>query len=459
MFRFRTLRCPRPTREGPDGDGRAGQQVRRARAPACPVQERSRRRVEAILDATERLVVERGVEALTTREIALGAGVPGGLALPVLRRQGGRPARPRRARHGRDGRAGRRRPRRARAAGDLTVASARRDRDARLRHRLRAAAAPSSRSTCAGAPTPRVHAFGREHNVRIAARPARARPRVRPGAAPDLTEQVAVLAVEVGDRVFQLAYEHDPRGDAALVEEGVAMMTAYLERYAAVSPRPPGHERARRRRRAPRAGWRPRACSSAPPATCQPAGARPGRGHRLRRRAGRLPGPRRRARRPRRHASSTAGSCPTSELGLHLGVYADQPARGAVVHTHAPWSTAVACVLDELPVLHYQQLLLGGAVRVAPYATFGSAELAASRARRARGPPGRADGQPRLGRRRRHASTRPSSTPCCSSGSPRCTTAPRRSARPACSPTPSRRTSSSPPCRRDHGTDRQEDDR
>jgi L-fuculose-phosphate aldolase len=72
------------------------------------------------------------------------------------------------------------------------------------------------------------------------------------------------------------------------------------------------------------------------------------------------------------------GLVPTSELGLHLGVYADQPAVGAVVHTHAPWSTAVACVLDELPVLHYQQLLLGGAVRVAPYATFGSAELATS---------------------------------------------------------------------------------
>jgi L-fuculose-phosphate aldolase len=68
---------------------------------------------------------------------------------------------------------------------------------------------------------------------------------------------------------------------------------------------------------------------------------------------------------------------PTSELSLHLGVYADTSAA-AVVHTHAPYATAVACVLDELPVLHYQQLLLGGAVRVAPYATFGSAELAAS---------------------------------------------------------------------------------
>jgi L-fuculose-phosphate aldolase len=67
---------------------------------------------------------------------------------------------------------------------------------------------------------------------------------------------------------------------------------------------------------------------------------------------------------------------PTSELELHLGIYADTGAA-AVVHTHAPCSTAVACVLDELPVIHYQQLLLGGAVRVAPYATFGTPELAA----------------------------------------------------------------------------------
>jgi L-fuculose-phosphate aldolase len=69
---------------------------------------------------------------------------------------------------------------------------------------------------------------------------------------------------------------------------------------------------------------------------------------------------------------------PTSELSLHLGVYADSPGTAAVVHTHAPWSTAVACVLEELPVVHYQQMLLGGTVRVAPYATFGTPELADS---------------------------------------------------------------------------------
>lgn len=67
---------------------------------------------------------------------------------------------------------------------------------------------------------------------------------------------------------------------------------------------------------------------------------------------------------------------PTSELSLHLGVYADTGAA-AVVHTHAPFATAIACVLDELPVLHYQQLALGGEIRVAPYATFGTPELAA----------------------------------------------------------------------------------
>jgi L-fuculose-phosphate aldolase len=68
---------------------------------------------------------------------------------------------------------------------------------------------------------------------------------------------------------------------------------------------------------------------------------------------------------------------PTSELDLHLGVYARHDAR-AVVHTHAPKATALSCVLEVLPCVHYQQLLLGGDVRVAPYATFGTPELATS---------------------------------------------------------------------------------
>lgn len=67
---------------------------------------------------------------------------------------------------------------------------------------------------------------------------------------------------------------------------------------------------------------------------------------------------------------------PTSEVDLHLAALAATGA-GAVVHTHAPHATAVACVRDTLPVLHYQQILLGGEIRVAPYATFGTPELAA----------------------------------------------------------------------------------
>jgi L-fuculose-phosphate aldolase len=66
---------------------------------------------------------------------------------------------------------------------------------------------------------------------------------------------------------------------------------------------------------------------------------------------------------------------PTSERELHLGVYRRYDA-GAVVHTHSPMATALSCVLDELPCVHYGLLALGGTVRVAPYRTFGTPELA-----------------------------------------------------------------------------------
>ena len=69
------------------------------------------------------------------------------------------------------------------------------------------------------------------------------------------------------------------------------------------------------------------------------------------------------------------GPEPTSELGLHLGVYGALDWAGAVVHTHSPMATAVGCVVDELPPIHYAMLALGGSVRVAPYATFGTEEL------------------------------------------------------------------------------------
>jgi len=66
---------------------------------------------------------------------------------------------------------------------------------------------------------------------------------------------------------------------------------------------------------------------------------------------------------------------PTSEIALHLGAYR-RYGTGAVVHTHAPVATALSTVLDELPCIHYEMLGLGGSVRVAPYKTFGTPELA-----------------------------------------------------------------------------------
>jgi L-fuculose-phosphate aldolase len=66
---------------------------------------------------------------------------------------------------------------------------------------------------------------------------------------------------------------------------------------------------------------------------------------------------------------------PTSEVALHLAVLRERGA-GSVVHTHSPAATAVACALDELPLIHYDMLAFGGTVRVAPYLTFGTPELA-----------------------------------------------------------------------------------
>ncbi len=66
----------------------------------------------------------------------------------------------------------------------------------------------------------------------------------------------------------------------------------------------------------------------------------------------------------------------TSELDLHLVAYRDHGA-GAVVHSHPPAATAVSCLeLDELPLVHYELLRLGGAVRIARFAPFGTPELA-----------------------------------------------------------------------------------
>jgi L-fuculose-phosphate aldolase len=63
---------------------------------------------------------------------------------------------------------------------------------------------------------------------------------------------------------------------------------------------------------------------------------------------------------------------PTSELPLHLA----RPEVGAVVHTHSVAATALSALVDEVPPAHYYVAMFGGPVLVAPYATYGTEELA-----------------------------------------------------------------------------------
>ncbi|MGI5129592.1 class II aldolase/adducin family protein [Pseudonocardia sp. CA-107938] len=70
------------------------------------------------------------------------------------------------------------------------------------------------------------------------------------------------------------------------------------------------------------------------------------------------------------------GPVPSSEAPMHVALYRATGA-GAVVHTHPIYATAVSTLVDELPPIHYMLAALGGRLRVAPYATYGTPELAA----------------------------------------------------------------------------------
>lgn len=193
-----------------------------------PTQARSRRKVEHLLDAAAALVVERGVEALTTRDIAEAAQVPVASLYQYFA-----------------------------AKEDVLLAIAARDMaemdaqvladlaaepaltlEALVRTTMRAFVTVYHRRRAfveiylRGRTNAAVHQFGREHNARVAQLLRDVA--IEQGLAlPSLSPTVAMLAVEVGDRVFQLAFEHDDDGDPALIEEGITMVSAYLERHTA----------------------------------------------------------------------------------------------------------------------------------------------------------------------------------------------------------------------------------
>ena len=67
---------------------------------------------------------------------------------------------------------------------------------------------------------------------------------------------------------------------------------------------------------------------------------------------------------------------PSTEWRMHRDVYACRSDAAAVVHTHSPHATSLACLRRGLPSFHYEVAFAGGPdIRCADYATFGTQEL------------------------------------------------------------------------------------
>lgn len=192
-----------------------------------PQQSRSKERVERILDAAGVLVVQQGVDALSTRTIADRAGIPVASLYQYFADKD-----------------------------DILLALVERDieaMDAQVAEDLAALKSITVREIVAttmaafvtvyhrspafvmiwlrGRTNQAIRDYGREHNRRVAAD-------LHAFAAglgllvPESTVLHAELAVELGDRLFQLAFEQSLEGDPAVLGEAVKVVAGYLELYA-----------------------------------------------------------------------------------------------------------------------------------------------------------------------------------------------------------------------------------
>lgn len=67
---------------------------------------------------------------------------------------------------------------------------------------------------------------------------------------------------------------------------------------------------------------------------------------------------------------------PAAETTLHMAIYQHGEAdTRAAVHAHMDNAAAVSAALAELPPVHHSAALLGGAIPVTRYATYGTGEL------------------------------------------------------------------------------------
>ncbi|TQK68361.1 MULTISPECIES: TetR/AcrR family transcriptional regulator [unclassified Nocardioides] len=197
-----------------------------------PAQARSRERVERILEAAARLVVTNGVDGLTTRSIAEAAELPvaslyqyftdkEAVLLALCERDMAEMD---------DQVAGD-----LAAVEELTVASLV---DTVMRafvkvyHRRPAFMQIWMR----GRTNPAIYDYGRHHNRRTAesllAFGIEAGLLTAGGYDEEQLATIAELAVEVGDRAFQVAFENDPRGDGFLIDQAIALVAGYLDQIA-----------------------------------------------------------------------------------------------------------------------------------------------------------------------------------------------------------------------------------
>ena len=77
---------------------------------------------------------------------------------------------------------------------------------------------------------------------------------------------------------------------------------------------------------------------------------------------------------------------PSSEAPMHRAVYLAHEGAKAIVHLHAPHAVAVASTGEGVPPFHYMIAITGGrTLPCAPYALFGSDDLAKSAAETIKG--------------------------------------------------------------------------
>jgi len=78
----------------------------------------------------------------------------------------------------------------------------------------------------------------------------------------------------------------------------------------------------------------------------------------------------------RRDGERVGTYTPSSEWRIHRDIYEKRAEAGAIVHTHSPYATSIACLRRGIPPFHYEVAFVGGNdIRCAEYSTFGTQEL------------------------------------------------------------------------------------